>query len=137
MNDDKQLGFDAVPDRYNVNGKEAIDIIREAINAVSANLDATAMSNADKAFALFCLGCAKKYQLRAGKKGTAEDAANDERKHEWYLLMFLHTCSPSVYPDPRSLRAHPQHDEKEDREEDGDTRKCCGACTGCSCGHSD
>jgi aminoglycoside phosphotransferase (APT) family kinase protein len=80
-------GFDAAPDRYMATGREACDIIREELG--------------DPGFVAFCLGNARKYELRAGHKaGTTAD--NDLEKARWYREMAAHVTTGS--PDPRTYR---------------------------------
>lgn len=83
MNDD--TGFDAAPNRYMATGREAIDVIREELG--------------DHGFIAFCIGNARKYELRAGHKGPAEI---DLEKARWYREMASHVQVGS--PDPRAYR---------------------------------
>lgn len=83
MNDD--TGFDAAPSRYTATGREAIDIIREELG--------------DERFAAFCIGNARKYELRAGHKGPAEV---DLEKARWYRQMARHVQFGEA--DPRAYR---------------------------------
>lgn len=83
MSDD--IGDTSAPARYMATGREAIDIIREELG--------------DPGFVAFCLGCSRKYELRAGHKG---DAATDLAKAQWYLAMARHVMLGT--PDPRTYR---------------------------------
>lgn len=79
-------GFAAVPSRYALEGgREAIDVLRGELG--------------DEAFEAFCRGTARLYELRAGKKGPAE---NDLEKARWYWMMADHVRG--VGPDPRTYR---------------------------------
>lgn len=82
-------GFDAAPSRYMATGKEAIDIIREELG--------------DAMFIGFCLGNARKYELRAGHKEGASEA-NDLEKARWYRQMADHVGTGGTLPDPRTSR---------------------------------
>jgi hypothetical protein len=83
VNDD--TGFDAAPSRYTATGREAIDIIREELG--------------DAGCLAFCIGNARKYELRAGHKGPAE---NDREKARWYRAFAAFLRGEG--PDPRSYR---------------------------------
>lgn len=78
-------GFAAAPARYTASGREAIDVIREELG--------------DMGCWAFCLGNARKYELRAGHKG---DAANDLEKARWYREFAAFVTGKG--PDPRSYR---------------------------------
>jgi hypothetical protein len=78
-------GFDAAPARYMASGREAIDVIREELG--------------DAGFIAFCIGNARKYELRAGHKGPAEV---DLEKARWYREMAAYVLGSG--PDPRSYR---------------------------------
>jgi len=78
-------GFESAPTRYMATGREAIDIIREELG--------------DQHFVWFCLGNARKYELRAGHKGPA---SVDLEKARWYREMAAHV--QGLRPDPRSYR---------------------------------
>jgi len=82
---DDQLGYDKAPDRYNRNGREAIDTIRDSMT--------------DEQFVAFCRGNAIKYRDRTGAKGPA---ATDEAKARWYEQMADHVHRG--LPDPRCGR---------------------------------
>jgi hypothetical protein len=62
-------GFSAAPSRYMATGREAIDIIRDELG--------------DAGCVAFCIGNARKYELRAGHKASAT-AENDLEKARWY-----------------------------------------------------
>lgn len=85
-------GFRNVPEHYKLhatvddpNPMEAIDLIRQEMG--------------DTPFIHFCIGCAIKYRLRAGKKGPA---TLDREKGRWYEMMAIHV--QGLGPDPRSSR---------------------------------
>lgn len=80
-------GFEAAPTRYVQGGREAIDIIREELD--------------DEGFIAFCIGNARKYELRAGHKAGAP-AETDLEKARWYRLMADHVGLGG--PDPRTYR---------------------------------
>lgn len=80
---DDATGFHVVPQRYDVDGREAIDIIRDSMS--------------DTEFAAYCMGNARKYRLREGKKDSP-----DAEKARWYEEMAAHVLTGS--PDPRSAR---------------------------------
>ena len=80
-------GFAAAPARFTATGREAIDVIWEELG--------------DQATRSFCVGCARKYELRAGHKaGTS--AANDLEKARWYRMFAAHI--DGLGPDPRQGR---------------------------------
>lgn len=80
-------GFDAAPSRYMATGREAIDIIREELG--------------DEGCVAFCIGNARKYELRAGHKASTT-AENDLEKARWYRAFADHITTGS--PDPRTYR---------------------------------
>lgn len=84
---DSIAGFDRMPDRYSLHGRETIDRIRDELG--------------DDGFIAFCLGNAMKYADRSGLKGSA---AEDNAKHAWYMQMAMHVEDPESTDDPRSSR---------------------------------
>lgn len=78
-------GHDRAPDRYTHGTRETIDMIRDELG--------------DAGFRAFCIGCAMKYESRAGKKGPAE---NDLAKAGWFRAMAAHVDGEG--PDPRAYR---------------------------------
>lgn len=82
---DDATGFKVAPVRYSAHGRETIDRIRDALG--------------DEGFAAYCRGTALKYRDRSGLKG---DAAEDDKKAEWYEQMYR--CVVSGAPDPRTYR---------------------------------
>lgn len=84
----EELGFENKPDRYDVNGREAVDLIRDDMNRDE--------------FISFCRATAKLYRLRDGKKeGTTPE--EDAAKAVWWSMMASHAEGKG--PDPRSTRA--------------------------------
>ena len=55
----------------------------------------------DVAFAAFCIGCAVKYEQRAGLK-PGSPAEQDQKKAAWYRQMAAHALGNG--PDPRTYR---------------------------------
>jgi hypothetical protein len=97
---DDNTGFNVAPVRYNAEGREPIDRIRDRAGDWFAEALAAGCNVADAAFAVHCASCAFKYRDRKGLKGPEDE---DERKAGWYTQMFDHLCGRG--PDPRSYRA--------------------------------
>lgn len=81
----EEIGFKAMPQRYDLGGIEVIDVLRAALG--------------EERFLGWCIGNVLKYRLRAGKKG---DPGPDLDKANFYEEFAAHVTRGT--PDPRSRR---------------------------------
>lgn len=88
MATDDPTGLDQRPIRYDVEGRETLDRIRDVLG--------------EHGYIAGCLFNVLKYLDRRGKKG---DAAEDEAKALFYLQAALNAVRPDKAPDPRHHRA--------------------------------
>lgn len=86
---DSVTGFDRAPDRYMATGKEACDVIREEFDN-------------DQLYVAWCIGSARKYELRAGHK-AGESFERDREKARWYRLEADYVLG--LGPSPRAGRS--------------------------------
>lgn len=116
MSDGDETGFEKAPARYMTNGRETIDMQRDAAhvyaNTVIEHLGLPAATEivrigrrndvADFVFHAHCTLTAMKYSDRAGRKGPA---LKDHEKRAFYESMANHIENPDTCPDPRWRRA--------------------------------
>jgi len=104
MNQSKDdTGFDQMPDRYKGEGRETVDIMRDACNFIAnregwgdTSVTMKVSDLADLLFEAACLTHYLKYVTRI------KDADIDPQKAQWWNQMRLHVWDE--YPDPRSGR---------------------------------